>query len=984
MVRCFHFSWVCGCLWACGLYSSSLSGQQLVWRQYTSEQGLPGNVVYDLLEDSRGYVWFVTDQGICRFNGYTFNSPVDTSHLRGSEAFVPAEDPAGNIWFARLDGSLWTILDDTIRAWRYNAVAAPYFQSIRTLEQLSIADDGSVWLPIFGVGMLVVHPDGRHRVIKGAEQTCFLYTEVGGKLIYTSYHNPTNTAPPDMKVLEWKNNQAQLQATRRLSKGIHYTQRGIWKLKADHWLLYWRDSFSLIQQGHTRWQVHTTLLPEKISVSPTGALLLASHASQSGGLYYYASLAHFQRGEYKNLLPGRFVTDVHIDQQGGWWATTQHAGVWYCANPGIAVFDTRSGLPSNEVTRLTTDGQTTVYAGLRPGALVSIKPGQGKPVVMPGPPFSSREVQSIHFDALRQRLWVSEPLRFWDGTSWTMATHERTHAPVLAKQIVGEPGGQWLWSYWTFGFLRIDAQSGLTSYQSHSDEKIGQRTFSVTPGQGGELWVTTPQGLRLWQNGEYHLPPFEHPALRYQPRDVAILPDGSLVIRLLGAGLLIRNKQGAFTHLGQQQGLTSDLITRLYVSPAGELYACSHTGLNLLSRQPDGSWHIGTLDTRDGLPSSQINDVVSLGGELWLATNKGLVRVGQQPTKAEMPAPVLEQLRINNRRASFEPRLRLPHTHNNLSILFHARYYRSGAQIPYRYRLKGAQEAYTYTHHREVNFGQLTPGSYTFEVQAQNENGQWSKATQWSFEIRAAWWQTSWFWAALLLLLTGGLSYGYRRWLQQSKAELEVRNKVRELEAAALRAQMNPHFIFNCLGSIQHFITENDAPAATRYLARFARLVRLALHGSVDGKHSLRDEIEMLENYLALEQLRFRGTFRFEVGTAPDLDPDEILLPPMLVQPFVENALLHGMKNKQEGGLITVFFAQSDQFLLATITDNGPGISSPTDTPSGHRSVGMMLTHRRLDLLSDQRPGESFATTPILNEQGEIRGTQASLRIPID
>ncbi|MFN0016591.1 MAG: histidine kinase [Saprospiraceae bacterium] len=98
-----------------------------------------------------------------------------------------------------------------------------------------------------------------------------------------------------------------------------------------------------------------------------------------------------------------------------------------------------------------------------------------------------------------------------------------------------------------------------------------------------------------------------------------------------------------------------------------------------------------------------------------------------------------------------------------------------------------------------------------------------------------------------------------------------------------MRAQINPHFIFNCLASIQYFIADNDAASATRYLSRFARLVRLALHGSVDGRHSLREEMDMLENYLALEQMRFRGAFVFSVEADPELESDAVLLPPMLV-----------------------------------------------------------------------------------------------------
>lgn len=972
--------------------------QHLSWRHYTSDHGLPGNEVFDMLQDSRGYLWFVTNQGICRFNGYEFSQPVDTSALRGSEIFLPTEDAKGKIWFTRLDGSVWFVDNDTIRAWPYNAVTAPYREKFTLVEKMGITQTGEVWLALANLGFLVVETDGAHRVVSDSAPNFFLFTEIAGRLIFTSRHRyisndkKETVRPRYMDVVQWKKEKPIPLGPLLINWPLQRVERGIWKLNNGDFVFYRQGSISLIHNNKIVWQAPTDILPEEIRQTPGGSIFIASHGGKNSGLFYFASLEHLRRAEYRNLLPGRFVSDFYADPDGGWWATTTHAGIFYCKNPGIDIFDKASGLPSDEVACITNDGATTVFAGLRPVGIAALHRQSGTQIAVIQPPIVSRMVQAIFFDTLQQRLWCSEPLHYFDHNKWTAATsfdaEGRKLEGVLAKKITPDPFGEYLWSSATHGFFKINARTAQSTQLGEASPNLAPaRTFSVTPDHEGNLWVTTPRGLRLWHDGAYTLPPFDHPALRFQARDVVVLPDSSVVVGLQGAGLLIRDKKGNLTHLTQSKGLSSDYMTKLYASADGGLFACSPAGLTRLAPNPAGGWDIKIISMREGLPSNQVNDVMTLAGDTWVATNRGLARFRHLPVPAPMPAPVLEQLRINSIPVAFAPGLRLPHHQNDLSIRFFALHYRSEGDIQYRYRLNGTDTPFAYSRTREVNFANLSPGDYTFEVQAQNETGAWSAATRWSFCIRAAWWQTMWFWATLFVILAGGLVLWYRSRLRLVRREAETNSKIRNLESAALRAQMNPHFIFNCLSSIQHFITENDADAATRYLARFARLVRLALHGSVDGRHSLREEVEMLDNYLALEQLRFRGRFVYTIETAPDLDIDDVSLPPMLVQPFLENALLHGMSNKTEGGRIGVAFALQGHSLLVTMTDNGPGFGGTTanqPTDSGRKSVGMMLTQRRLDILAEL-PGEAaLQHENILDTAGHVAGMKVVLRIPVE
>lgn len=969
--------------------------QHLSWRNYTADQGLPGNEVYDMLHDSRGFLWFVTDQGICRFNGYEFTHPVDTSALRGSEAFLPTEGPDGRIWFTRLDGSVWFVENDTIREWQYNAVTAPYREAFKLIENLAIDSGGSVWITPVGLGIIEVAPCGAHRVLSHpSDKDEFILAEVAGRIIYTSQRikeGPAGFPPIHTRFQRvWRYQAGQVQPLRQLPppSAYHHTQRGVWKLSNGDLLFSFNGVFYLLRNDCVLWRSDIGIWAEKVRETPDGALLIAAHLGPKPGLHYFASPDQLRQGKGRNLLPGSFVTDVDIDREGGWWAATIQAGVWYCKNPGMEIFSVDSGLPSEDVLCLTSDGASTLWAGLRPVDLVAINAASGSVTQWSQLPFRSRGIDVLHFDTVHRRLWGGDPLSFWENGRWNTpilnANKYHIKGEVGVKTLARTPVGDAIWGASSQGFISINTETNEVAQIGGKNERLPfTRTFSVTPDAEGNLWITTPKGLMRWNGEDYEPPPFQHPALRFQPRHVAILPTGGMAISLRGAGLLIRDRQGNFTQCTQREGLSSDFISKLYCSSEGEIFACSHAGLNRLTPRKDGGWDIAVIDTKKGLPSNHVNDALPFAGAIWVATNRGLARFNTLPDPAPMPAPILEQLHINNILSDFVPDLRLPHFENTLSIRFFALHYRSEGDILYRYRLIGADTTFTHTGIREINFANLSPGRYTFEVQARGEDGVWSESTRLSFFIRAAWWQTTWFWAALVALLGGGLALWYRSRLQLERREAETNNKIRDLESAALRAQMNPHFIFNCLGSIQYFIAENDADAAARYLARFARLVRLALHGSVDGRHSLREEMEMLDNYLALEQLRFRGRFVYAIETDPDLDIDDISLPPMLIQPFVENALLHGMKNKAEGGRISISFSEAAGALVATIIDNGPGFATDGNhaTDGGHKSVGMMLTQRRLEVLSD-KPGEkTFLRENILAADGKVVGMRVMLRV---
>ena len=215
----------------------------------------------------------------------------------------------------------------------------------------------------------------------------------------------------------------------------------------------------------------------------------------------------------------------------------------------------------------------------------------------------------------------------------------------------------------------------------------------------------------------------------------------------------------------------------------------------------------------------------------------------------------------------------------------------------------------------------------------------------------------------------------------------ELLQKTSEMEMQALRAQMNPHFIFNCLNSINRFIVKNESQAASDYLTQFSRLIRLVLNNSKKAWIPLEDEIDMLRLYLDMEKLRFKDAFTYSFVCGSGVDPAGLFIPPLLIQPFVENAIWHGLMHKEGNGVVTLSFFVENDMLHCSIMDNGVG--RPVQAHSGNRpgktykSMGIQITRDRLALINREETDEKvvFNIEDLTDESGKASGTRVNMRI---
>ena len=339
----------------------------------------------------------------------------------------------------------------------------------------------------------------------------------------------------------------------------------------------------------------------------------------------------------------------------------------------------------------------------------------------------------------------------------------------------------------------------------------------------------------------------------------------------------------------------------------------------------------------------------------------------------------------------------LPYSHNNITFDFTAIEPARPGVVRYQYMMEGYEKEWSPVSDKtNATYGNIHEGSYTFKLKAQSPDGVWSRPLTYTFNVLPPWWRTWWFIIAAIgclvtlfyLVIRWRLHQKFRLQLERSEKETQLanlRHQTGELEMQALRAQMNPHFIFNCLSSINHFILKNDSEMASGYLTKFSRLIRMVLNNSKNPLINLEDELEMLRLYIDLERLRFNNTFDYSINFYNHFDISSIFIPPLLLQPFAENAIWHGLMNKKEQGLMEVAFELDNGVLNCYITDNGIGRKNAETLKSKsaekQKSMGMQITAERLALFNSDAEQTIFSVEDLVDVSGRAAGTRVTLKI---
>jgi hypothetical protein len=424
------------------------------------------------------------------------------------------------------------------------------------------------------------------------------------------------------------------------------------------------------------------------------------------------------------------------------------------------------------------------------------------------------------------------------------------------------------------------------------------------------------------------------------------------------------------------------------------LWVGTDKGLNKIAVDKKGL-PVTRYTSNDGLGSDLINCIYADGDVVYVGTSVGFSYFDQ--TKVDVSQKCrLHLLSIMNSgedRIRDSSDLRIPYRDKHVRFEFVGISYRSVSDIVYRYRMLGLDSAWQETKETFLEYPILPSGKYVFQLQATNKFGVKSDILSVRVEVATPWWQTVWF-EALLIAAVLGIAWflatlRIKRIHRHQEEKERLNQRMAELENTALQAQMNPHFIFNCLNSIQQYVFDHDIPATNKYLTGFARLIRATLQNSSQTFISLSDEIDYLSTYLSLEKLRFKDRMEYTIEVDPAIEKDIFLIPPMLIQPFVENSMRHGLRHKTHGqGYIHLRFGISAGKLLVIVEDNGIGRSKAatykTREHIEYQSKGMSLTVDRMRMMN-AKFGDDITIEVDDLEAGEglPAGTRVTLHFPL-
>lgn len=477
---------------------------------------------------------------------------------------------------------------------------------------------------------------------------------------------------------------------------------------------------------------------------------------------------------------------------------------------------------------------------------------------------------------------------------------------------------------------------------------------------------------------------------------------GNIWVATLGKGLLQCRYENERLVLQKQfdshNGLPSDIVLSVLIDKNNNVWAGDYMSLSVLINTGDEE-RIINFNEKDGLLSSYYQTLKleqQQNGTIWGLTSMGVFSFHPDSITLNRFSPVLLINSVlvsgSQKNLSAESSVSLAYNHNSLQFHFTAVSLTDPSKVRYAYRISELDSNWTYTDSRNVDLNFLQPGTYTFELKACNNSNVWTaRPLQYSFTIRQPFWQTWWFRLLIISLIGIFVFLVFKTRIRLFKTKAAIKQQVAELEAKAIRAQMNPHFIFNSLNAIQEAIVTEKVDAAYDYLSRFSKLLRMVLDNSDKNFIPLNSELETIRLYLSLEALRFSQSFSYSIELEQGLDKDDIYIPSLLLQPFVENAIWHGLSNKEGEKKLVLQFSEKNGYLECVIQDNGIGRKKSAEIKksklgSGRfESKGTKLALQRVGILNREEPGSaSIETIDLYDATGEATGTKVLIKLATD
>ena len=943
----------------------------------TEKDGLPDIEFYDIHKDNKGYIWLAADLGIFKYDGKNY---LNYTHpeKRGLSLFNLYEDKDGRIWCNNISGQIFYIEDDTMFLFADE-------QTKKHGNQIDIlVQNGYVY--ISNAYTFAIYEFSSKQLIKTIDKYLFDSPSV--------YFNDQILAIRDSTLYNFKSDFSKIGLLTDLNlKSKRYVNR-FFTTEKELFIYRGLDTFEFFRLDMGKNALIPVRLPEELAKSRWSSI------QQIDESLWFST----DKGTFKCLLnndeiiiqqlffEGIYTTGIAKDIDQNYWITTLYNGIFVI--PNLSVKKIHDSSDNSKVLALSSYKNGAVLFGCLDGSVKSFKPESNtlerlysnstkfsdllyldaRDIIISCNDLSSSLLRDNRSFIINGYNSIKDVAKISEDTIIIATYNQTTLLDITDINYVKEIKTFHQERSYTVHYDSITKTyysgtiSNLKSYDKYYDETIiklnNNDVFAIDIAQTGNgiVWASTfNQGVIGIHNGQV----------------IEVLDESK--------GLLSSNSSKLLAHNNYLWITTDKGIVRVDVE----------------------NYDIKTLTALDGIPSYKIYDIVKNNDHIYVANNEGVFSIDINNAFIERPVPNLniKEVLINGSAVDWQSnKLKIPIENNSIAVYLSSNGFQTNSSLFYEYRFNDNESWNNLEPGVDVlNFVNLANQEYQLSIRATNKfSGKSSEVKYVNFVIVLPFYKQMWFilMMALLGVLAGILyvrHYFNRKRIQQDEkySRLHLENQLNALKLENLRSQMNPHFIFNAFNSIQDYILRNKREEASDYLGKFADLVRGYLYSSTDDKIAFHKEIENLEHYLELEKLRFEDDFIFDIKVDKEINQFHFYIPTMLIQPFLENAVKHGLLHKSGIKKIQLHFSlmrdehskNEDMLLLCTIKDNGIGRASSRkmkNVSSTHRSFGVIATEKRLELLnSNLKEKVNLEIVDLFTVSGEPNGTEIKLRIPV-
>ncbi len=936
-------------LWCgCAVVSVCL-GQVSGYVHYDVNSGLAGATAYTITQDKEGFLWMATSGGLCRYDGTNFVTYTVADGLPANEIITVFADSQNRIWFAPFKREVGYYYQGKIYT-RKNSSLLRSISLTNIVASIQEDTEGSIFFIQSATKCKVTKSNA---IVYHADHAGCFAPLLASKQVRHAYVNSYYHIISDLKDSVW----------------VYACQQKLlhrFKLQGSFQAISFVAKDRMFVNTSNGAYAYNLQSGKQMASYLEGQVVTSTFEDHEHNLWF----STFENGVYKknNFQPTNFLFRNTIGYDKGIYSFQEIDGQLYAANETLWQVELNAESQVLQLHKiLITDslkqflGRTTYFTSMPNGHMVMA---------------SNRGMFDIDRQTHRVCYKVSQSVKdIW----------------MLDKQrwLVAGPGFAYVLEY-----SKWEKQEEYDWEKAAFDIVWPTRTTAVAA-RNDTLFIGTLEGLYLKHGTNLTYLGAGHPALSQRISCIRPATDGSVWIATYESGVVQWKNGRIVHHFTQSNGLSSNSCTQLTLYK-NTIWVATDKGVTRLTSQPDG-YHATIFNIHTGLSSNLVNCIYIYMDQAYIGTSTGISVFPWQLTPARYtPRLTFLGAGIESDPLHLQSAYEFVYPHNQqIRFVFAGISYTLDGAMRYAYRLVGLDNKWRFTTQSMIEYASLPAGRYSLQVKAYNGMGKESRPIQIPFEVIPAVWQRGWFQVlAVCVCMAVGMGSVYLRFRHLRQRTLDqnrLNSQLVELKHRALKAQMNPHFIFNCLNSVQRFLFIKEKEHINLYISTLAKVIRQTMNLTSHNSIPLHEEITYLTHYLELEQMRFEGEFDYQIDFNPESPCSQWHIPSMIVQPYVENSIRHGIRYKKEDdGWIRVAVCQTDETLTITVTDNGVGRQNAALYKSKqhieYQSKGTSLTAERLELLNKNYLSAQKASVDIQDfcAQASDVGTQVTITFPLE